>query len=165
VNGLAFFYLIFWTTFAPLVIFCNSFGKSFQNLLQIVKDIGVSLQISIFKIWKFLPLFQMLFLWLSKSSPWMNSPLSFQEGFEMDTNFEILLSHFNWKLDTNWKNTPIEKLKIFKMVVRSFCFGLNIFSDFGIKYQKRRTWEPFKLSPPLVKEIWVGCYTNWEIFE
>jgi hypothetical protein len=47
----------------------------------------------------------------------MNSPLSFQEGFEIDTNFkdnfeisngipiEILLLHINWKLDTIWKYT------------------------------------------------------------
>jgi hypothetical protein len=41
VNGLLFFYLTFWTTFAPHVYFCNSFGKSFQNLLQIVKGIGI----------------------------------------------------------------------------------------------------------------------------
>jgi hypothetical protein len=32
VNGLLFFYLTFWTTFAPLVWFCKSFGKSFQSL-------------------------------------------------------------------------------------------------------------------------------------
>jgi hypothetical protein len=31
-NGLLFFYLTFWTTFAPLVWFCKSFGKSFQSL-------------------------------------------------------------------------------------------------------------------------------------
>jgi hypothetical protein len=29
------------------------------------------------------------------------------------------------------------------VVVRSFCFGLNIFSPFGINRQKRRTLEPF----------------------
>ena len=40
-NGLLFFYLTFWITFAPLVFFANSFGKSFQNLLQIVKGIGI----------------------------------------------------------------------------------------------------------------------------
>jgi hypothetical protein len=38
------FLLTFWTTFAPLVYFCNSFGKSFQYLLQIVKGIGVRLE-------------------------------------------------------------------------------------------------------------------------
>jgi hypothetical protein len=29
-------------------------------------------------------------------------------------------------------------LKILKLVVRSFCFGLIIFSPFGINRQKRR---------------------------
>jgi hypothetical protein len=145
----------------------------FANLLEIYSKTFANNQRyrnmiarSIFRILKFLPLFQMLFLWLNKSSPWRNSPLSFQEGFEIDmkwnyTNwnsfmlnvkfwrcqFEILLSHINW-LDTNWK---IHQLKIsFRIflkwwcgpVVRSFCFGLNIFLPFGIKRQKRRTWEP-----------------------
>jgi hypothetical protein len=32
-------YLKFWTTLAPLVLFCKCFGKSFQSLLQIVKGI------------------------------------------------------------------------------------------------------------------------------
>jgi hypothetical protein len=42
--------------------------------------------------------------------------------------------------------------KFFEMVVvRSFCFGLNIFSPFGIKRQKQRALEPFLLSPPLVQ--------------
>jgi hypothetical protein len=32
-EWIAFFYLTFWTTFAPLVLFfANSFGKSFQSL-------------------------------------------------------------------------------------------------------------------------------------
>jgi hypothetical protein len=43
-NGLLFSYLTFWTTFAPLVCFCKSLGKSFQNLLQIVKGIEIRLQ-------------------------------------------------------------------------------------------------------------------------
>jgi hypothetical protein len=41
---LLFFYLTFWTSFAPHVYFCNFFGKSFQNILQIVKGIGIRLQ-------------------------------------------------------------------------------------------------------------------------
>jgi hypothetical protein len=30
-NGLLFFYLIFWTTFAPLVLFVKSFWKIFSK--------------------------------------------------------------------------------------------------------------------------------------
>jgi hypothetical protein len=50
--------------------------------------------------------------------------------------------HFDQK---PMKYTPIVKYQLklyfdfFEMVVRSFCFGLNIFSPFGIKHQKRRT--------------------------
>jgi hypothetical protein len=36
---IAFLFIAFWTTFAPLVCFCKSFEKSFQILLQIVKGI------------------------------------------------------------------------------------------------------------------------------
>jgi hypothetical protein len=112
-NGLLFSYLTFWTTFAPLVYFCKSFGKkSFQKSFANNQRYRNTIARSIFKIWNSSPLFQMLFLWLIKSSPWMNYLLSFQEGFEIDTNlknnfeipneipFEILLLHTNWKLDT-----------------------------------------------------------------
>jgi hypothetical protein len=34
------------------------------------------------------------------------------------------------------------------MVVRSFCFGLNIFSPFGINHKKRRLREPFCIFLP-----------------
>jgi predicted oxidoreductase len=42
-NGLLFFYLTLWTTFAPQVWFCKSFGKSFSktNSFQIVKGIRI----------------------------------------------------------------------------------------------------------------------------
>jgi hypothetical protein len=50
----------------------------------------------------------------------------------------------------------------FKMVVRSFCFGINTFSPFGINRQNGELESPLAtilplwgliLSPPLVKEI------------
>jgi hypothetical protein len=45
VNGLPFFYLTFWTIFAPLVLFLQIFWKTpFKDLLQIVKGIGIGLQ-------------------------------------------------------------------------------------------------------------------------
>jgi hypothetical protein len=41
-EWIVFSYLIFWTTFAPLVYFCNSFRRNpFKKVLQIVKDIGI----------------------------------------------------------------------------------------------------------------------------
>jgi hypothetical protein len=62
--------------------FANSFGKSFQCLLQIVKGKWVRFVRSIFKIWNFTPCFKCFFLWLNKTPPEWNSPLSFQEGFD-----------------------------------------------------------------------------------
>jgi hypothetical protein len=60
-NGLLFSYLTFWTTFAPLVYFCKSFGKnlskSFANSQRYRNEIARS--ILRFEI---PPLFQMLFL-------------------------------------------------------------------------------------------------------
>jgi hypothetical protein len=44
IEWIAFLYLTFWTTFAPHIYFCKSFVKYFQNLLQIVKGIGIRLQ-------------------------------------------------------------------------------------------------------------------------
>jgi hypothetical protein len=116
VNVLPFFYLIFWTTFAPLVCFCKSFGKSFQILLQIVKGIRMWLQ-EAFLEFEIPPPVSNVFPLTIKSSPEWNSPLSFSRGFwnryEWNyTNwnsfllnvkfwrcqFEILLSHANWKI-------------------------------------------------------------------
>jgi hypothetical protein len=86
--------------------------------LQIVKGIGIRLQ-EAFSRFDISPLFQMLFLWLNKTPPEWNSPLSFQEGFEIYTNLkietipieglnvnyisiDILLSQNKWSMDTNW---------------------------------------------------------------
>jgi hypothetical protein len=46
------------------------------------------------------------------------------------------------------------------VVVRSFCFGLNIFSPFGINPKNKDFESPLILSPPLVKEILGKDYTN-----
>jgi hypothetical protein len=142
-----FFWKIFSKSFASSQRYTNKFARSILTIL------------------KFLPLFQMLFLWLNKTLPEWKSPLSFQEGFEIDTNKKNL-KDTNWRdfhyLDTNWnfafsrqvkhgyqlRNCQISIKALFRkfwnlMVVRSFCFGLNIFSPFGINRQKRRLWEPF----------------------
>jgi hypothetical protein len=66
-----------------------------------------------------------------------------------DANWEI---HFTYQLKIHFDQVPIEILicEIFEMVVvRSFCFGLNTFSPFGINRQKRRTWEPLFMFLPL----------------
>jgi hypothetical protein len=55
-------YLKYWTTLAPLVLFCKCFGNSFQSLLQNSQRHMNKILRSIFKVCNFLLLFQMLFL-------------------------------------------------------------------------------------------------------
>jgi hypothetical protein len=92
-NGLLFFFLTFWTILAPLILFLQIFSKSFESSQRYMNKFARS----IFKILKFLPLFQILFLWLNKTPPEWNSPLSFQEGFEIDINFENDLERYQYK--------------------------------------------------------------------
>jgi hypothetical protein len=87
VNGLPFFYLTFWTTFAPRVLFLQIFWKSFQKLLQIDKGIGIWLQEAFLGFWNFSPCFKCFSFDYLKAPPEWNSPLSFQEDFEVDTNW------------------------------------------------------------------------------
>jgi hypothetical protein len=71
------------TTCLFLQIFSRkTFSNSFANR-QRYKNMILR---SIHKIWNS-PLFQMLFLWLNESSPWRDSPPSFQEGFWNDFPF------------------------------------------------------------------------------
>ena len=58
---------------------------------------------SIFKIWNFLPLFQILSLWLNKTPPKWNSPLSVQEGFDIS----FLKYYFSPPFEHN--RIPIDK--------------------------------------------------------
>jgi hypothetical protein len=99
---------------------------------------------SIFKIWNSLPLFQMLFLWLNKTPPQINSPLSVQEGFKISSFKNTTCSPFRTQRDTNLKFSNWKPL-ILKLGwwVRSFCFGLI-------------------LSPPLAL-IAKNGYFEWDI--
>jgi hypothetical protein len=67
------------TCFVFAKIFCKSFQSSFANSQRQMN----TFLWSIFKIWNFLPLFQMLFLWLNKTPPKRDPPLSVQEGFDI----------------------------------------------------------------------------------
>ena len=111
------------TTCFVLQMFWKFFSKSFACSQRYMNKILWS----IFKIWNFLPLFQMLFLWPNKTPPQWNPPLSVQEGFRYRfwRYYSLPLSNTiryqieNTTLKTNWK-TKILKL----VVVWSFCFGL-----------------------------------------
>jgi hypothetical protein len=64
-------------------VFANSFVNLFQSSFANSQRQMNKILRSIFKIWNYLPLFQMLFLWLNKTPPKQNSPLSVQEGFDI----------------------------------------------------------------------------------
>jgi hypothetical protein len=110
---------------------------------------------SIFKIWNFFPLFQMLFLWLNKTPPKWNPPLSVQVGFKISI-LKILLSPL---LNTIGYKFEIFQLKILSFKIRWWCgpFALGSCSlPLWHKSPKMESLEPSKLlSPPLVKDIGV----------
>jgi hypothetical protein len=153
VNGLLF---SLFNILDHLFIFANLLEKSFQkNFLQIVKGIGIRLQEAFLR-FEISPLFQMLFLWLNKSSPWINYPLSFQEGFEdLKNSFEIsnerpiekFTSHTYWKFILIKYQLKYLFVKIWNGGGAVLLLWANTFSPFGINSQKQRTWEPFILSP------------------
>jgi hypothetical protein len=88
------------TTLAPLVLFLQILLESpFKIFLQIVKAYEYDFE-KHFQDLKFLSRFQMIFLWLNKTPPKWNSPLSFQEDFNR-YQLEIY-----W--DASFKNIPIE---------------------------------------------------------
>jgi hypothetical protein len=86
---------------------------------------------SIFKFLKILPLFQMLFLWLNKSSPEEILPLVVKMGF----------------CNLNNLSTISKKVLENRVVVRSFFFGPITLFPFGIKREKQRELEASNLSP------------------
>jgi hypothetical protein len=118
---------------------------------------------SIFKIWNFLPLFQMLFLWLEQKLPLYKILLLV---------FKRVLIHQFWK----YYFLPLLNIIRYQFKNTSFVVKLgggavlllwaNTFSPFGMNRQKWILWVKYKplelLSPPLVKDIWVKIITKLE---
>jgi hypothetical protein len=164
---IAFFCLTFWTTLAPLVLFLQILLENiFQNLFANSQRYMNKIARSIFKIWSFLPLFQMLFLWLNKTPLERNSPLSFQEGFNR-YQLEICI------LDAYFEYIPLEiNIPIWNIPIKFFSKGggvvlllwANTFSPFGINRQKRRCCEPFYRFSPIDKRNiseWLYQLERW----
>jgi hypothetical protein len=104
---------------------------------------------SIFKILNFLPLFQMLFLWLNKTPPKRDPPLRVQEGFDIP----FLKYYFLPLLNTIGYQMKIFNTKFLNLVVvRSFCFGL-ISPPFWHESPKTESLEPSKCFLPLWSKI------------
>jgi hypothetical protein len=57
----------------------------------------------------------MLFLWLNKTPPEWNSPLSFQEGFN---RYQLEVCN----LDANFENIPIEEIAYHKIPIGKTIF-------------------------------------------
>jgi hypothetical protein len=91
---IAFFYLTFWTTFAPHVLFFQILSENFSVLLQIVKDIWIRLLEAFSRFEIFSPCFKCFSFDLNKTPPEWNSPLSVQEGF---TNWKKI-KYFRYQL-------------------------------------------------------------------
>jgi hypothetical protein len=132
-------------------VFANSLENYFQNPFANSQRCMNKIVRSIFHDLKLLPLFQMLFLWLNKTPPKLDSPLSGQEGF---IKYYLKITHTNLKYIN----------KIFETQIRWWCgpfaLGSNTFSPFGMNRQKRRHLRALVTSPPWANKIWVKDYTN-----
>jgi hypothetical protein len=108
---------------------------------------------SIFKIWNFLPLFQMLLLWLNKTPPKWDPPLSVQEGFDMS-----FLKYYFLSL-LNIIGKPIDKYSTLSFEIWWWCgpFALGAhFSPFLAWIAKNGMIRALEvLSSPLVINKWV----------
>jgi hypothetical protein len=131
-EWIGFFYLTFWTTFAPLVLFLQTFLETlFQSLFQIVKGIWISLQ-EAFSRFEISPPLSNAIPLTKQNPPEWNSPLSFQEGFE---------------------NIPIEEIAYHKIPIEKQTF-VKTKSIFTSNFFESWWCDPFALglifSPPLV---------------
>jgi hypothetical protein len=114
---------------------------------------------SIFKIWNFLPLFQILFLWLNKTPPKWNPPLSVQEGFKISV-LKILLLPF---LNTMRYQFEIFQLKNLSFKIRWWCgpFALGSCSlPLWHKSPKTESLEPLDL----LSSLWQIKY-EWRLYQ
>jgi hypothetical protein len=116
-------------------VFANSFVNPFQRSFANSQRYMNKILRSIFKIWNFLPLFQMLFLWLDKTPPKWNPPPSVQEGFDIS----ILKYYFLPLLNIIGYQFEISNWKLFLKLGGGAVLLLwaNTFSPFGMNRQKR----------------------------
>jgi hypothetical protein len=119
---------------------------------------------SIFKIWNFLPLFQMLFLWLNKTPPKWDPPLRVQEGFDIS----FLKYYFLPLLNTIRYQFEIYQLKISNFKIRWWCgpFALgSYFLPLWHESPKTESLEPSKYFLPLwSKNKWVKIIPKTKSF-
>jgi hypothetical protein len=151
-----------------LFIFAKLLEKSFQNLLQIVKGIGIWLQEAFLGFEIPPPVSNAFPLTTWKAPPEWNSPLSFQEGFEVDTNWNFSLT-YELKIRYQLKVYYFKDLfwKFLKWWCGPFALGLIFSPPLELSTKNGELESPFTVSPPLgpnffsqmVKWIRVKGYT------
>jgi hypothetical protein len=113
---------------------------------------------SIFKIWNFLPLFQMLFLWLKQNSPLMKFSSYVQEGFRYQFLKVVIpiwnMSKIGYQLKTSLKTFEIGGGAV-------LLLWANTFSPFGMNHQKRILCK-WNMSPLKFSPLWQTIY-EWKI--
>jgi hypothetical protein len=142
-------------------VFANSFGKCFQSPFVNSQRYMNKIVRSIFKIWN-PPCFKCFFpLTYTKLSLDEILLLVFKRVLPierrsniLDTNLKILT---NWKTYQFWNMSiknfhhkmPIENINHYfrKLVVRPFCFGLNISPPLAVIAKNGVFWEPFSFLP------------------
>ena len=96
----------------------------------------------------------MLFLWLDKTPPKWNPPLSVQEGFKI-LILKILLSPpFEHNEIPIWKIISIEKLFLKLGGGAVLLLWAHAFSPFGMNRQKRILWVKYKPLVKLLSPLW-----------
>jgi hypothetical protein len=140
-----FLLLTFWTTFAPLVLFLQIILENlFKVFLQVVKGIWVRFREAFSRSEIFSPCFKCFSFDSDKTSPKWNSPLSFQEGFNI---YQLEIS-YQFEIDNK-----ITNLKI----LENFEFGGDAvlllwawyFSPLGINRQKQSLLRALLLFSPI----------------
>jgi hypothetical protein len=125
-------------------VFANSFGKSFQGLFANSQRYMNRIARSIFKIWNFLPLFQMLFLWLlNKTPPQWNSPLSVQEGFSSVGGLRLpkVLKNMIWQYFPSMRAGIFGiRLRVYKSMVKT-KLDYEGWNDHEAMCRKASTWQ------------------------
>jgi hypothetical protein len=104
------------------------------------------------------PCFKCFFLWLNKTPPRWNPPLSVQEGFKISILKILTSPPFEHNKITIWN---FQLKIIFKM--RWWCgpFALGSCSlPFWHKSQKTESLEPFYFSPPLANKTY-----EWRLYQ
>jgi hypothetical protein len=131
----------------------------FKVFLQIVKGTWIRFREAFSRFEIFLPLFQMIFLWLKTKLP-LNEILLLV--FKRVLPIERRLNNFwipIWKILTNWKLL----LKTSKLVVvRSFCYGLIFSPPLALIAKNRVFWEPFYFLPNGTNEYEWRLYQSGE---